>query len=308
MAPDDSRHDLRQGRGPERRSRSRYSSLTVTAAARARTNSWPVASPAAWATRLRLCAPSRPRARRPVPVAVEPGPKRQQLAIRARSLRGDSPHDLRIAQTGTCRRSCPRHVAPANRRCREPPPHHPGHGHSIRPRRMGSCRPAPPDDLRHGGPRSALRRPLRQPKRRRLRTRPGRRSRCSSSRSPARPRACVPRPAWRARLPLRTTSTGCCRFSRLATMFSRVIFFMWGQIVHGRMNSTSGNSAATLSLIEHSVIMTTRSRPVALHPTDHARRRAHHVGRLEHIEIALGVGDHLNARETGDGSCRSHQP
>ena len=33
---------------------------------------------------------------------------------------------------------------------------------------------------------------------------------------------------------------------------------MCGQRLHGRMNSTSGYSTATLSLIEHSVIITTR--------------------------------------------------
>ena len=40
-------------------------------------------------------------------------------------------------------------------------------------------------------------------------------------------------------------------------MFWSVMLFMWGHRLHGRMNSTSGVSAATLSLIEHSVTIMT---------------------------------------------------
>ena len=40
--------------------------------------------------------------------------------------------------------------------------------------------------------------------------------------------------------------------------FGSVMVFMCGQRLQGRTKSTSGNSTATLSLMEHSVIMTTR--------------------------------------------------
>src|SRR5208337_670866 len=53
--------------------------------------------------------------------------------------------------------------------------------------------------------------------------------------------------------------TSCCIVSSARLMLRSVIFFIWGQRLQGRMNSSSGCWIATLSLIEHSVRSTTRA-------------------------------------------------
>ena len=55
-----------------------------------------------------------------------------------------------------------------------------------------------------------------------------------------------------------STVTSCVMVSSACRIFGSVIRFMCGQRLHGRTKSTSGWAVATLSLIEHSVTMTTR--------------------------------------------------
>ena len=54
-----------------------------------------------------------------------------------------------------------------------------------------------------------------------------------------------------------STTTGYWSVSRERRIFGRMMCFMWGQRLQGRINSGKGNSTATLSIIEHSVVMTT---------------------------------------------------
>src|SRR3984893_3172572 len=53
--------------------------------------------------------------------------------------------------------------------------------------------------------------------------------------------------------------TSCCIVSSARRILRSVIFFICGQRLQGRMNSSSGSWIATLSLIEHSVKSTTRA-------------------------------------------------
>src|SRR4051812_3415376 len=53
-------------------------------------------------------------------------------------------------------------------------------------------------------------------------------------------------------------TTSSFMYTRLSRIFGSVMRFMCGQRLHGFTNSTSGNSAFTLSAIEHSVTITTR--------------------------------------------------
>ena len=46
-------------------------------------------------------------------------------------------------------------------------------------------------------------------------------------------------------------------FSKQSRILGNVIFFIWGQRLHGRINSTFGFSTWILSLIEHSVTIIT---------------------------------------------------
>src|SRR5690625_3541901 len=61
----------------------------------------------------------------------------------------------------------------------------------------------------------------------------------------------------------RATAGSICtswrRFSSAARMLPRLLRFMCGHRLHGRTISTSGSSAAMLSLIEHSVMRATRA-------------------------------------------------
>ena len=80
---------------------------------------------------------------------------------------------------------------------------------------------------------------------------------------------------------------------RLSRIFGSVMRFICGQRLHGRTNSTSGASTATLSLIEHSVTSSTLRRLLVLDPFDHAGGRAGEVGLGDHVGRAFRMGDDL---------------
>ena len=102
--------------------------------------------------------------------------------------------------------------------------------------------------------------------------------------------------AARAAGDLRRDLDAMFEVSRLRRIFGSVIRFMCGQRLHGRTNSTSGCAVATLSLIEHSVIMHDAPRAGRSDLADHAGGRADVVGRRQHVRRTLGVREHEDSR------------
>ncbi len=84
--------------------------------------------------------------------------------------------------------------------------------------------------------------------------------------------------------------------SSAVRMLASVMRFMCGHRLQGRTNSTSGCCTATLSLIEHSVISTTRAGCVLADIRRHRGGGAGEIGLRHHLGRAFGMRQHDDPR------------